>query len=235
MHDPTEVARATNRPANANSEGTRYLRYEEQERPKTSDSFVRVVQLMENQNGVQDSGSLRFSFDAEFQELWLHRVVVHRGGKTIDRLNQSKVRIIQPESELNDHMFTGSQTAVLFVEDLRVGDALEYAYTVHGRNPILGKQYSNRFTIQTSDPQYRETVGHCCPGAAKIIGNPGERQPRLFERIPQRLGPLTFLGLVDGCRLAQILKDPGRGIDDDVVGGVVHIAVRSRIPPLQRS
>ncbi len=129
----------TNRPVNANTEGTRCLLYEEQERPKTSDSFTRVIQLMENQNGVQDSGSLRLSFNPEFQELSLHRVVIHRDGKTIERLNKSKVRLIQPEAELNDHMFTGSQTAVLFVEDLRVGDALEYVYTIHGRNPILGK------------------------------------------------------------------------------------------------
>jgi len=92
------------------------------------------------------------------------------------------------------------------------------------RHQRLGERH--RSGEAPSDPQYRETVGHCCPGAAKIIGNPGERQPRLFERIPQRLGPLTFLGLVDGCRLAQILKDPGRGIDDDVVGIVAHAATR---------
>lgn len=146
----------TNWSSNSKSTGTRYLLYESQERPKKAEEFVRVVELMENENGVQDSGSLRFGFDPEFQELCLHRVVVHRNGKAIDRLDQSKVRTIQPEPDLDGHVFTGRQTAVLFVEDLRVGDVLEYAYTIRGANPILGGHYSSSFTIQSGSPVERE-------------------------------------------------------------------------------
>lgn len=142
----------TNWPADPKSAGTRYLVYESQDRPKKAEEFVRVVELLENENGVQDSGSLRLSFDAEFQALQIHRVVVHRGGKTIDRLNPSTVRIIQQEDELGDHVFNGRQTAVMFVEDLRVGDVLEYAYTIHGANPILAGHYSSRFTTQSDSP-----------------------------------------------------------------------------------
>jgi transglutaminase-like putative cysteine protease len=142
--------------SNSNSAGTRYLLYESQERPKKAEEFVRVIELMENESGVQDSGSLRFSFDPEFQELCLHQVVVHRDGKAIACLNPSKVRIIQPEPDLDGHVFTGRQTAVLFVEDLRVGDVLEYAYTIRGANPILGGHYSSRFIIQSESPVDRE-------------------------------------------------------------------------------
>jgi hypothetical protein len=153
---PIEWVAETNWSSISNSAGTRYLLYESQERPKKAEEFVRVIKLMENENGVQDSGSLRFSFDPEFQELCLHQVVVHRDGKAIAGLNQSKVRIIQPEPDLDGHVFTGRQTAVLFVEDLRVGDALEYAYTIRGANPILGGHYSSRFTIPSESPVERE-------------------------------------------------------------------------------
>lgn len=153
---PVEWQAATNWSRNTKSDGSRYLLYEEQEHPKSAEEFERVILLMENENGVQDSGSLRFGFDPDFQELLLHRVVIHRNGKTIDRLNPSKVRVIQPEPELDGHMFTGRQTAVLFVEDLRVGDALEYAYTVRGANPILGGHYSTRFITQFGSPVERE-------------------------------------------------------------------------------
>jgi len=153
---PVEWTAATNWSGNTKSEGTRYLLYEEQERPKSSEDFERVVILMENENGVQDSGSLSFSFDPNFQELWLHRVVIHRDGKVIDRLDPSKVRIIQPEPDLDGHTFTGRQKAVLFVEDLRVGDELEYAYTIRGANPILGGHFSERFTTQFGTPVERE-------------------------------------------------------------------------------
>ncbi len=153
---PVEWAPVTNWLHNAKSESTRYLLYEEQDRPKSFVDFERVVLLMENENGVQDSGSLNFSFDPDFQELWLHRVVIHRDGKVIDRLNPSKIRVIQPERGLDGHTFTGRQTAVLFVEDLRVGDVLEYAYTIRGANPVLGGHYSNRFTTQFGTPVERE-------------------------------------------------------------------------------
>ena len=66
----------TNWPADPKSAGERWLVYESQERPKKSEEFTRAVKRLENENGVQDSGSLRLSFDAEFQELQLHRVTV---------------------------------------------------------------------------------------------------------------------------------------------------------------
>jgi hypothetical protein len=45
---------------------------------------------------------------------------------------------------------------VLFVEDLRVGDVLEYAYTIRGANPVLGGHYSSRFMLQSYNPVGRE-------------------------------------------------------------------------------
>ena len=53
-------------------------------------------------------------------------------------------------------MLTGQQTAVLFIEDLRVGDVLEYAYTIRGANPALGGHYSSRFTLESDSVVERE-------------------------------------------------------------------------------
>ena len=153
---PIEWTAETNWSLDPKSAGIRWLLYESQERPKQAEEFVRCVKLMENQNGVQDSGSLRINFNAEFQELYLHRVVIHREGQTINCLDQSKVRIIQPEPDLDGHVLTGDETAVLFIEGLQAGDALEYAYTIRGANPILGGHYSSLFTIQDDSPVERE-------------------------------------------------------------------------------
>ncbi len=76
--------------------------------------------------------------------------------------------------------------------------------------------------------QHREAVGQRRSGPAKLLGDPGERQPGLLQGIPQGLGPHALLRLVDGVGLAKILEDPGRGIDDDVVGAVAHVAFRCR-------
>src|SRR5712671_1167487 len=82
------------RPESRRSEGSRYLLYERQENPQQKESFTRVVRLMENQTGVQDSGSLTFDFDPIYQELLLHRVQILREGKVLERLDRSKLKII---------------------------------------------------------------------------------------------------------------------------------------------
>jgi len=153
---PTEWA-ATAIPVRAEkSEATRVLLNEIQENTKRSEEYARTVLLMENETGVQDCGSLSFSFDPDFQELLLHRVIIHRAGQAIDRLDRAKVRVIQPEPDLAGHLISGRQTALVFVEDLRVGDALEYAYTIRGANPILGGHYASQFVIQSGVPFERK-------------------------------------------------------------------------------
>src|SRR6516165_3292599 len=92
----------------------------------------------------------------------------------------------------------------------------------------LGERNRSRKTA--SDAQYREAISHPRPGATKIVGNPRQRQPRLLERVPQGLRPHALLGVVDRGGLAQIPEDSGRGIDDDVVGGIVHLATASVVP-----
>ncbi|MGC3960112.1 MAG: DUF3857 domain-containing protein [Verrucomicrobiota bacterium] len=146
------------RPPQEKSEGVRYLLDERQEHPQREEEFVRTIELMENEAGVQDSGSLAFYFDPSYQQLIIHQVQIHRGGQVLNRLDSAKLKTIQSEPDLNGHMLTGEQSAVLFVEDLRVGDVLEYSYTRRGYNPILGGHYSTRFGVQFGSPVDRQRI-----------------------------------------------------------------------------
>ena len=141
-----------------NSEAVRNLVYERQENPAKKESFTRVVVLMENPTGVQDSGSLTFDFDPGYQELTIHSLAIYREGHVLNRLDRSKIRIIQPEPDLNGHVLTGRQSALIFVEDLRVGDILEYAYTLRGANPVLSGHYAARIVVQMGVPVQRERI-----------------------------------------------------------------------------
>ncbi|MDP3072521.1 MAG: DUF2569 family protein [Opitutaceae bacterium] len=142
----------------AKPDDKRYLLYELQEHPARTEKFVRIVVLMENEAGVQDSGNLSFGFNAGFQELVVHRVQVHRDGQVLDRLDATKIKVIQPERDLDDHVLTGGQSALLFVEDLRVGDALEYSYTTRGANPALGGHFAARYKVQSNIAVDRQRV-----------------------------------------------------------------------------
>jgi hypothetical protein len=90
--------------------------------------------------------------------LILHRVRIHRNGKVLEKLNPAKIKIIQPETDLGDDVFTGEQSAVVFVEDLRVGDVLEYAYTTRGGNPVTGDHYAAQMIAQSGVPVDRQRI-----------------------------------------------------------------------------
>jgi hypothetical protein len=143
---------------NEKTEGTHYLLYEHQQHPQAKEDFQRNVLLMWNETGVQDSGNLSFYFDPNYQKLVLHRVQIHRNGQVLDRLDRTKIKLVQREAGLGLHIYTGRQTALLFVEDLRVGDVLEYAFTTRGANPIMGDHFSTRLAVRTGVALDRQRI-----------------------------------------------------------------------------
>ncbi len=174
----------TNSLSAPHSEGTRYLVYERQEHAQLAQDYTRLVLLMENETGVQDYGNLRFRFDPSYQTLQLHSVRIHRSGKVLDRLDQSKLRIIQPEPGLSNGVLTGDKTAVVLVEDLRAGDVLEYAFTLAGANPVLAGHYSQRWAAQSSVPVDHQRFRLIWPSEKKLLyrQSAGVRAPAIESR-----------------------------------------------------
>ncbi len=108
-----------------------------------AENFVHVVKDITTQAGVQSGANLEFSWDPSFQELTFHQITVWRGAKKLDRLDLAKFRVIQQETDLYRQIYNGTLSALLFVEDVRPGDRIEYAYTLRGENPTLKNHFSN--------------------------------------------------------------------------------------------
>ena len=197
---PVKWDAATRRPPREKSEGVRYLLDERQEHPQREEEFVRGIDLMENEAGVQDSGSRAFYFDPSYQQLIIHQVRIHRGGQVLNRLDPAKLKTIQAEPDLDGHMLTGEQSAVLFVEDLRVGDVLEYSYTRRGYNPILGGHFSSRFGVQFGSPVDRQRIR-----VLWTVDKPLHVRTHLANPTPARkIGPSTTEYLWDFTNLTAI-------------------------------
>ncbi|MEN8128493.1 MAG: DUF3857 domain-containing protein [Planctomycetota bacterium] len=135
-------------PGETASAGVRYLLYEQQKHPELKESFIHVAMFMQTESGVQDSGNLQVIFNPAYEKLFFHKICIHRDGQTIDKLDLSSLQVIQPETEQNIQLFTGKKTALLFVEDLRIGDVLEYAYTLRGENPATAERFFTSFQTQ---------------------------------------------------------------------------------------
>ncbi len=127
-------------PADKISGGVYYLLSDSQYRgaPGAPAYFNRYATRVTGTEGLETVAHVTIDFDPTFQSLVLHSVDVVRDGRRIPKLGSIEVRIIQRETERDLRIYDGRKTATLFLDDVRVGDIVDYAYTVLGRNPAFG-------------------------------------------------------------------------------------------------
>ncbi len=95
-----------------------------------------------SESGVQEYSERSFAFDPRYQKLVLHRLQIHRDGKVIDRLLDQSIKTLERESGYEEQLYDGKLTSVALLKDIRVGDVLDYAYSIEGRNPIFAGHFS---------------------------------------------------------------------------------------------
>ncbi|MHC2990359.1 hypothetical protein OB13_01695 [Pontibacter sp. HJ8] len=155
--DPNEV-----------NDGYHYLQRSLQWEVAREESFFHNTYKITTEEGVQNSSELQLSFDPNHEKLYLHKVVVWRKGKPINKLNLNKVKVIQREQGLEQRIFDESLTALLVLDDIRVGDVVEYAWTIKGRNPVFRGKFFNSFNLQFYDPMDELLVHIVMPEQRKL-------------------------------------------------------------------
>ena len=102
--------------------------------------------------GLQGASEIKISFDPEFERLVIHHVRLLRRGRDVGHFGATDVKVIQAESGLAEGLYSGELTALVFLEDLRVGDTVEWAYTLEGQNPILDGRFVDDLPLAFSTP-----------------------------------------------------------------------------------
>ncbi len=105
-----------------------------------------------SEKGVQDGASLSVSFNPAFEKLTLHCMRVIRNGVSSDRLNRSQIKLIPSEDDPQRLVYHPYYTAQTTLDDVRVGDLIEFAYTIEGANPLLQGKCGELFPMQWSVP-----------------------------------------------------------------------------------
>ncbi len=91
--------------------------------------------------GLEKASHISLGFDPSYQSLTIHAVNVHRDGHLQDRLRTMAIKVLQRETDLEYRMYDGSKTVDIVLADVRLGDVVEYAYSIRGTNPLLlGKE-----------------------------------------------------------------------------------------------
>jgi transglutaminase-like putative cysteine protease len=129
--------------------------------------------------GVEEASNISTSFDPSYQTLTLHTLKVVRGGQAVDRLKSAKIRVLQRESKIEERTYDGRKTVNITLDDVRVGDVVEYSYTVTGANPVFENRAIGGLELQWSVPVDRLHARLLVPKSRNITvqPSPSARQP----------------------------------------------------------
>lgn len=130
--------------------------------------------------GVGDASEIRIQFNPEYQKLRLHSIRLLRGSESREVVQQARVRLLQREESLDQGIQDGVMTADIIVDDVRVGDVLDYSYTIEGSNPVFGQRLFGYLPLNHTVPIERVH--------ARVLAR--DNQPVYFNQIGGNL-PLT--------------------------------------------
>jgi hypothetical protein len=106
-----------------------------------SETHYHHIVRMINQSAGLDTGSrIEIQFDPTFQMLILHHLELVRVGKRLNRLDR-KYPLLRRETQLERQIYDGRETLSIVLDDVRAGDAIDYAYSVRGSNPVFGNKF----------------------------------------------------------------------------------------------
>lgn len=139
-------------PLSAIEEGLLTLLYEEQINVATKEFYFRKATKITENVGVQAGSSINITYDPSYQNLQLNSINVIRDGQIIDKLKSSNFQSIRKELNSESYIYDGSLSALSNLSDIRVGDIVDYAYTIKGYNPIFKNKYTNAFYLNDTQP-----------------------------------------------------------------------------------
>ena len=152
------------------SGGAYYLLVDSQTRVEASRklSFRRFAIRMLSAEGVQDNANIEIPFDPSYQSLTLHSIQLIRDGRVIDKLPGAAVSILQREESLELLIYDGGKTANVFLDDVRVGDVVDYSYSIIGDNPVFGGRQFGEYQLRWGLPLELRTVRLLVPDGRPI-------------------------------------------------------------------
>lgn len=108
---------------------------------RTNQYFVRGVRQINEPSGLEAASRVEVEFDPSYQRLVLHTVQVLRAGQRIDKLDARQVKLLHREPQLERQMIDGRMTAALVLDDVRVGDRIDWSYSLIGDNPVFAGRF----------------------------------------------------------------------------------------------
>ncbi len=145
--------------------------------------FVRRAVLVNDNASLGEIGQLTIPFVPDYQKARLHKLRVLRGNDSLDKRETVNIRFLQRETRLESGIYSGVVIASLLINDVRVGDTLEYEYSVTGSNPVFQGKFADVASWRINIPVVKRRV---------VLNHPATRaiQHRFLGNDPPRIDPV---------------------------------------------
>jgi len=148
---------------------TRWILKDRQINAQSNESFNHEVRQVLTPAGVDFGSRISINYDPSYQLLTFHWVRIWRGTNSLNRLDPDKIQVNQRGQDTDTLLFNSEKTALLLLEDVRVGDIIDYAYSVQGGNPVFAGSFSGRVEVQARHPVARFTTRLLWPAARHLF------------------------------------------------------------------
>lgn len=138
----------------AENRGVNYLLVDKQYRQSrdTSERFVHYVDELLSPEAVENNATITIDFDPAYQSVDFHYMRRIRDGVATDILDPSLFDVYRIETQRDLLIYNGTLQLAYLIPDVRVGDLLDYAFTIKGRNPAVGPHHAGGFQHQYGVP-----------------------------------------------------------------------------------
>ncbi|MBC3918939.1 DUF3857 domain-containing transglutaminase family protein [Undibacterium sp. CY18W] len=125
---------------------------------KPSTTYVHRMTQVNEASMLAQVGRIEIPFHPEYQRVGLHSLRVLRGASVFDKTTTADIRYLQMESDLDSGIFTGSVTASIVIDDIRVGDIVDIAYSTTGQNPVFDGNFFQTTLWDNTFPTLRKRI-----------------------------------------------------------------------------
>ncbi|HWK07546.1 MAG TPA: DUF3857 domain-containing protein [Puia sp.] len=166
------------------ADGYIYLALERQVNIATQTVYHKTVTKIITEAGIQNGSQISVSYDPSYQHMLFHSIQIIRDDSVINKLDLKKIKMVRQETELGRSIYNGTVTALLFLEDVRKGDRIEYSYSVEGFNPVFKGKFSTFVQTQYGAPIGRLLYRLVCPAdrQLQIKNRLTDKQPEITQQ-----------------------------------------------------
>jgi transglutaminase-like putative cysteine protease len=157
-------------PADGVSDGTWNLLVDRQIKVNAdgADYYQHFAIKIINTSGLDRRSQIDLSVDPAFQTLSLNSIRVVREGRIIDQRLVARITVLPQETELRERIYNGTYNINVLLFDVRVGDVVDYEYTVHSAERLFPGQFSERVATRWSAPVRSERLRVLAPASLAL-------------------------------------------------------------------